>query len=300
MEQVIANYTINVWQTMCGLIKQSSQLLRLVWRCSQKMIISRCIMHAILMIICLVTACHTTVWASSTTKPILSSDEISKVLPTQYAKCYDITFGKLKGEDFAIVCASPIPGPSRVLTPPYAKIFLLQIKNGNPRLAWQSECNQDNICHDVKIYEDGSAASIISVVTSPYSGSSTHFTQRIFSYSDSTHQPVLLLIINYIDGKSVYLPGREGRKAAFMIYEPFYEMDSDKYPLFYHKYRFRLLTREGNTYHLWHTVITKEPYDNPVKAYREVLPALKRVVNDKYELPNEDCNAFQLESSILG
>jgi hypothetical protein len=209
--------------------------------------------------------------------------ELTTVLPSEYAdpSLREVDSTTVCGQRLVAVCASPNHPATSTGVPPYAKVFIVAIRGSKPEVIATAVCTGDVLSESIVALSDGKCGLVIGAVTRQYGGSVSRFHLREYRYAVKTHQLQRQLVVRYVDGATLPLPGKSGRSPAFLVAEPVY----DVFKFQPQRYRFRLYAAPSSEgYSLRLTLMTNRRYDRLEGAYREIRPRLLKAVGSAYSV----------------
>lgn len=219
--------------------------------------------------------------ASDRTFP--SQAEISSVLPPEYADpgLRVVNWMTVCGQRLVAVCASPKHAAASTGVPPYAKVFVVAFQGSKRPVTASDVCTGDVLSESIVALPDAKGGLVIGAVSRLYGGSVSRFHLRVYRYGVKTCQLRRRLAVSYVDGAMVPLPNRSSRSPAFLVAEPVY----DTFKFEPQRYRFRLYTAPSSKgYSLGLTLVSRNRYDRPETAYREIRPRLLKAVGSMYSV----------------
>lgn len=222
-------------------------------------------------------------------------DIVARNLPLVYSKDFNFVYGNVNGKRFGIVCAEPSPAPTPTHTPPYIRLFLVDIHGSDSRVVWDTELVPDNVCVDLALHASSRLSYVVSVVSRPYSGSVAKYHLRLYRYRSGVASLVHIQSVSYTDGVAIALSSVKSGPPAFLIYEPIY---GDRPKLQRQPYKFRLYvpTKDGS-YTLKLTLMTQSRHKIAVSAYKEIAPKLRHSMGSYYKLPKSVPEVAQIEQN---
>jgi len=210
---------------------------------------------------------------------------VAHALPATYAadpQWFEIASDLVPHGSLSVVCASPGPPPESTYTPPYVRLFLVSVLNGQARLLWSQELAPDNWCRALSLLRTKDGAVIISVISRPYAGSSARYHLRLFRYGMNRQSLECLLETGFTDGTSAPLRGVGGGSVAFFVCEPVEKEASAKY-----RGTIYSQTRDGR-YNVKSRFVTQRPYTygSIQSAYRELRRRFEKRLGPIYRWPD--------------